>query len=403
MLASCHNKPENIGKNLPFKIDIENCKTTIDLKLSDLIEDCTLIQLETTEQSILGDIFRYIYISDKYIIIDDTRGVFLFRGDGKFIRKLINIGRGPGEISISHTVFYYEKENIIFINDLFNNMDKILCYDIESQSYLSPIIKCFSDQWGDFMVYKDSIIMGSLSGTDVANSNSYALFFQDFNGKFISGIESKRKFIRTNSAEGELQKMLFYYDEQNIYTKYFYDDTLFILNDLQLFPYLVIQNNSSSTNSPKMIPEIGEKRNIFERFGNPYFIIFRNSTFNGFIPVNSGSKADYKNDYFIFDKSIGRYALISSFTDNLTGQIQTSEKGPVSFPLSMPNNLLYVLYRPNQLLQPQSNTSIIQGFPKSLHDQLDKIKTSMSATDNPILLIGKPKKTAQLIDYSLRH
>jgi hypothetical protein len=373
------------------------------LKLSDLIEDCTLVQLETTKQSILGDIFRYIYISDKNIIIDDTRGVFLFRGDGKFISKLINVGRGPGEISISHTMFYYEKEHLLFINDLFNSMDKILCYDIESQSYVSSIIKCFSDQWGDFMVYNDSIIMGSLCGTDAANSNSYALFFQDFSGKFISGIESKRKFIRTNSAEGVLQRMLFYSDEQNTYTKYFYDDTLFILNDLQLFPYLVVQNNSLPTNPPKMIPELGEKRNFFERFGNPYFIIFRNSTFKGFIPVTTGSKADYKNDYFIFDKSIGSYALISSFTDNLTGEIQTSEKGSISFPLSMPNNKSYILYRPNQLLRQPSNTSIMKGFPKSLYDQLDKMRTNFNATDNPTLLIGKPKKTAQLLDFTLRY
>jgi hypothetical protein len=391
ILASCHNIPDNSGKNLPFKIDIENCKTLIDLKLSDLIDSCTLVQLETTEESIIGGFFRYIYISDKYIIIDDTRGVFLFRGDGKFISKLINVGRGPGEISISHTFYYSEKKNLLFINDLFNNMDKILCYDIESQSFLPPIIKCFSGQWGDFMVYNDSVIMGSLSGTET-NSNPYALFFQDFNGRFISGIESKRKYIRTKNMEEDLQRMLFYSDDQKTYAKYFYDDTLFILDDKHLSPYLIIEYNSLRTNPPKMIPEIEDKRTTYERFGNPHFIIFRNSTFMGFIPLTTGSKADYENAYFILDKSFGNYALIRSFTDDLTGEIQTSENETMYFPVSLPNNRLYALYRPNQLLQQPSINSIMQEFPKSLYDQLNKIKSSLNATDNPILLIGKPKK-----------
>ena len=388
---SCKNSPDSSDCSVPYTIDIEKCKTLIDLKLSDLIDSCTLVPLETTNESIIGDVLRYVYVSDEFILIDDNRGVCLFSGDGRFIGKIINTGRGPGEISISHTVYLSEKEDILFINDLFNNPGSILCYNLKSRSFMPPVTKCFPGQWGDLMLYNDSVIAGSLSGID-SDSNPFAMFYQDFSGNFLSGIHSRRTSIRTNNQEEVLQRMLFYYDGVNKYAKYIYDDTLFILKELELVPYIIIQNKSLKTNTPGMIPEEGTERSYFEKSGNPYFLIIRNATFEGFIPNSTGSRADYKNIYILLNKSNGKYGIISSFMDDLTGKIQASTSETMSFPVSLPNNMAFFIYRSRDLLSITPDNKVKRNLPQSLYDQLDVIKDTLKETDNPVLLIGKPKK-----------
>lgn len=388
---SCKNTPDSSDCSLPYKIDIENCNTLIDLKLSDLIDSCTLVPLETTNESILGDVLRYFYVSDEFILIDDNRGVSLFSGDGRFICKIINTGRGPEEISISHTLHLSEKGDILFINDLFNNPGRILCYNLKSRSFMPPVTKCFPGQWGDLMLYNDTVIAGSLSGID-SDSNPFAMFYQDFRGNFLSGIHSRRTSIRTNKQEEVLQRMLFYYDGVNKYAKYIYDDTLFILKDLGLVPYIIVQDKSLKTKTPGMIPEEGTERSYFEKSGNQYFMIIRNASFEGFIQQSTGSRADYKNVYVLLNKSNGKYGIINSFMDDLTGKIQASTSEKMSFPASLPNNMVFFIYRSRDLLNIASDNKVKRNFPQSLYDQLEGIKDTLKETDNPVLLIGKPKK-----------
>lgn len=389
---SCKNSPGSSHNSVPYIIDIENCKTLINLRLSDLIDSCTLVPLETTNESILGDGLRYVYVSDEFILIDDNRGVCLFSVDGRFIGKIINQGRGPGELSIGHTAYISDDEDILFINNLFNNTGDIMCYNLKSRSLMPPVTKCFPGQWGDLMLYNDSVIAGTLSGID-SDSNPFAMFYQDFRGNFLSGIHSRRTSIRTNNQEEVLQRMQFYYDGVNKYAKYIYDDTLFILKDLELVPYIIVQNISLRTNTPGMIPpEAGTERNFFEKSGNPYFMIIRNATFEGFIPNSTGSRADYRNIYILLNKANGKYGIINSFTDDLTGKVQGSSSETISFPVSQANNMSFFIYNSRDLLGISPDNKVNRNFPQSLYEQLDVIKDTLRETDNPVLLIGKPTK-----------
>jgi len=70
-LFSCSNSAKSLNENKIFHIDIDKCELSIDLKLSDLTDSCRLVRLETTKECVLGPYLSYLYISDKYIIIDD--------------------------------------------------------------------------------------------------------------------------------------------------------------------------------------------------------------------------------------------------------------------------------------------------------------------------------------------
>ena len=287
-------------------------------------------------------------------------------------------------------MYYSESKDLLLIDDYFKNKTHFLCYDIISESFIPPVKKCFSDRWGDFIIYRDSLIIGSLSLYGVV-SNPYAIFIQDFKGNYISSIQSKRKFIHLQNQNEAFQKMLIYTGDKFIHVKYFLDDTIFTLKDNQLLPYLISNYNSAQIEPPHMLPEIGDKKSVFNEFENTSFLIFRNQTYLGTVQLGFGNKADYKNVYFFLDKSNGKYGEIKSYTDDFMGKTQT-ESESMTFPSSLPNDRLYVFYYPHELLQKTADDLVNRKFSDSVYSQLSKIKNNISETDNPILLIGKPNK-----------
>ena len=388
---NCRNTPSDKIGDLAFNIDPGANKETIDLKLSDLIESCFIVQLETTDESILEDFIRSISIGAEYIIIDNNSGINIFDINGKFINRL-KTGRGPDELSISHSLYYSENEDLLFINNRFINKDKLLCYDIKSQTYRPPIKKCFSGEWNDFIIYEDSLILGSLDIMD-AGSNPYAVFVQNFDGRFKFGIKSNRKFTPRNSQEEILQRMLLYYDYNNVHLKYTFDDTLFSFKENQLYPYLTIHNNSPKNNIPKMNPEIGVSRVNLGKFENPYFMIFKNLTYEGLVPMRNGTqKAEYDTTYVFLNKLIGKYGLISSFEDDFIEKYQDKSKVTLDLPLLLPNDRLCIIYRPSDLLKKHTQIIANHRYPTSLVERMNSILSTIKETDNPILLLGKSKK-----------
>jgi len=88
-LLFCINaSDQSTSESKIIRVEIENCKTSVDLKLSDLVDSCWLIPLDTTKESMLGAYIHYVYISDTYIIIVDLNGIYKFSENGDFIKKM---------------------------------------------------------------------------------------------------------------------------------------------------------------------------------------------------------------------------------------------------------------------------------------------------------------------------
>jgi hypothetical protein len=404
LILSCRNLVENSVKDGMFRIDIDNCNVLVDLKLSDLFDSCSLVQLETTKECLVDQYISNLFISDKYIIINDRNGVYKFSSDGKFIRKIINVGRGPQEISNSINCYYDERNNLLYFDEggLRNNF--IYVYDIESESYLEPIKKCFPETWGDFIICNDSLIIGSiapgiwgsLDNIKKADTIPYAFFIQNFKGEFLSGIPSNKRYEDFQTVF--IQRAGIITGDKEIHYKYNFDDTLFKLRDGKLLPYLITIFDKHNINPPSDIPKIEEKRSYFSRFENSSFLIFKNATFKGMVPFKDRAmKAVYKNVYFFLNKTNGKYGLIKSYTDDFIGKIQSSENEDMPFPLVLPNDKIYVLYYPSEVLQKAANYPENIGLPKNIYIELDKIKNNITETDNPVLLIGLTKKKLQIL------
>lgn len=378
----------------PFHIDLDNCKVSINLKLSDLIDSCRFVQLETTSKSIIDNNINLLYITKKQILIGDRNGVYKFSGDGKFIKKLINTGRGPDEISESCLFHYYEAKDLLLIENRLGSKEIILCFDIQSERFLTPIKKCFPVNWSNFIVYQDSLLMGSIEIAGYLPQdpvpNPYALFIQNFKGEFISGIKSTKRLVHEN-YKGLFQRMSIHTGDKNVYVKNSHDDTIFYFKNNKVSPYIIPAFKNGS-DIPKMIPDVGTKHVRLGKYENRSFMIFNLSEFGGWINENGFSRAEYKYKFYLFNKSNGKYGQISSYTDDLIGEVTNINNSMKNIPgviNSLPNGKVYVLYYPHQLSKLINQK--IGPFPEKLLSELSLIKKNITETDNPILLIGVPK------------
>jgi hypothetical protein len=395
---SCNNS-DGEKKTGAFHVDFDNCKTNVNLKLSDLIEDCWLIPLETTQNSVLGRFINVINLTGEYIIIADENGVYKFSKEGNFINKILKRGRGPGEISGSCRYFYDKKDNVLFIEDGIAGNDFISRYDLNSEKYLPSIKKCFTGPWYDFVLYQDTLIMGSVQGLSRGDTNPYAVFIQNFEGTLIDGIKSNKTFkiTRNDLNDVALQRFFIITGDKSIHFVYNQDDTIFSLkNDNSLSVYL-IPEYKNKTNVPSIMPNEGYTLTFYDNYENPSFMILDHSVFKGWIP-----RANYLKTYYIMNKSNGNFSMIQSYQDNLTGKkFNLGKSVPITpgidkefpAPSSSPDGLLYVMYYPNEL----SPVDMKNNSVKNMVVNLEKIK-NLKETDNPVLLIGKPKKRLQILN-----
>jgi hypothetical protein len=100
-------------------------------KLSDFATNIEYIPLQTVESSLMGGSIRKIIKKDKRIYISNAKNIMCFDTEGKFLFKLDNEGRGPGEYTV---IFDFEisSDNKFLI---IPNYSKLLIYGISDTGF----------------------------------------------------------------------------------------------------------------------------------------------------------------------------------------------------------------------------------------------------------------------------
>ncbi len=272
-------------------------------------------------------------------------GIYKFTSDGHFVRKMIKFGRGPEELSSVIDYYFYKSRGLLFIADRLQNKDRFQIYDIEKEIFLDPIKKCFPGPWGTFLVYNDSLILGSMVSIHV-DTNRYAMFSQNFKGDLITGITNSRKVLDARLNEETVQRLLFCQGENDIYSYYVYDDTLFRYSNNNLSPYLIVSYNSQRNYMRSMGFEIGESRVGFPQVDNSGFILLNESIYTGQSQEGSWTLSNYDRYYYFLNKADRSFLKIKSYTDDITGKIQECNGEILNFPTLLPENKICVIYNP---------------------------------------------------------
>lgn len=95
---SCNTQIE-IKNEVSYFVDLNNKSLNKNQKLSDIFKDARFILLDTTSNAMFGYISSLKMFEDTLYIFDSaqTRFVYKFKKNGKFIGRVGKLGKGPGE------------------------------------------------------------------------------------------------------------------------------------------------------------------------------------------------------------------------------------------------------------------------------------------------------------------
>ncbi len=113
ILSSCGGRSEE--KGFPVKVDLDDAKEG---KISEFFALKGRIDLETTQESVIGNIEKVILLpeEDRVVVLDGKRPrkVLLFDYKGKFLRQVGSPGEGPGEYYEPNDICYAGKEIVVY-------------------------------------------------------------------------------------------------------------------------------------------------------------------------------------------------------------------------------------------------------------------------------------------------
>lgn len=386
-ISGCY-KPSS---ELIYNIDAEYPNDVVDLKLTDLANSFRLVPLETSEESLLDNQTKF-YVNEKYIIAYSKDGVFKFSPSGKFVKKLIGPGRGPGEIvNFEGCIFVVDEyHDLLYISNRANN-DTYLRYDLISEHFIEPVRRAI-DATGYFDIVDDSLIIVSTLVSD----SKYAIHFQNLKGEFVSGIINTKRIISEQKKELP-QISLLLKDGTKHYCWFQSDDTLFQIKDTKLIPYLALNFKTRRSYPPEEKLKDGD-RFIYFQSGTPSFLIIHVESVEDAesfytIPISAGGKGIF----LLFNSISGKALRINSYTDNFIGETKDGFKlsqvdilNP--FFLELSNGKIITAYYPGQITKAIEKGLNNKDFPAELNAQLIKINGNLKEMDNPILLIGNIKE-----------
>lgn len=107
-------------------------------KSGDIITDYSFIALDSLETSMFGEISQIEIKNDLIYILDTrtTRGLYIFRLDGKFVNKIEGVGNGPGEFMMPHS-FCLDHDSILIYDRL---QSRLLQYQLPDLKFIKEIV-----------------------------------------------------------------------------------------------------------------------------------------------------------------------------------------------------------------------------------------------------------------------
>ena len=187
LLSSCINKGVELcnisyEKCIPLNIASQIGNDVLDV--SDLAYDISVVKLETTDESLIGNCPTVEYGRNR-IYIYDVYGITIFDYQGKFINRLKN-GQGPGELSGINNIVYDDVFDNLYVC-LATGINKYDCNGVYIDSY--PLKKVLTD----FAIVSDGCF--AVSKETQNSDHKYLLYRLDSNFNFI---DNRTKAISDN-------------------------------------------------------------------------------------------------------------------------------------------------------------------------------------------------------------
>jgi hypothetical protein len=327
---SCSSEDKSGFLTIPVDSDEETS-----LKLSEITDgSIEAIELELTDQSLVGERITRVLCGKDYIIICERKSIMQFDKTGKFIRKIASVGQGPGEFTSIGDITMDSKNKKIFIK---TNAGKMMSYDFDGNFIRESSNEHYREHTKCLNYINNKLLYLSETGVkdESETRNLISLYTIDSNLLKTDSV-NVRSFVHNGFWIHPFIDFITY-DGKNTYL-YYSDistnpvvlDTLYRIKDKQLIPYLNLnfKNRGLSVGGGKDIYLF----NIY-RSSRYIFAIYNNELKN---PEDTPDKFSS----FCYDTKTGKgYNMQGGYFDD----IHTGKKVRIR-PFHSDSNKFYYLY-----------------------------------------------------------
>lgn len=244
LLISC-----SVDREEPGEIDLLGLSQDItvrsEMTLSQIADNISYTKLESKSGCFIERITQYS-ISKNYILVFDKNQsqILLFGRNGKFLRPISKIGKGPGE-------FFYPKDVRIARNEKFvliHFSNRVLRYGFDGRFLGETTLTQGADVVDSF----DDGLVAFYRSFKAVTMDSYSIVFYDWHGN-ITGQLAKRNWDRLERGFPVRRSMFYYLNNELRYHEHYYDTVYAVTNDREVKPRISIIRNYN-----------------FDRFRQPY-------------------------------------------------------------------------------------------------------------------------------------
>lgn len=381
------------------------------IKLSQLVEDINVVQLQTTDSSIIANSTDF-RVGDKYILAVSNDEIYQFSITGEFIRLIAKKGIGPGELNAVRNNVRYDMDehaDLLYISILdrlylyklstgeflgnkklraVNNSseaisivyapDSLFIYSFYSRGGLpEDSLDCgFAVQdWGDELIWEKRF-----------DFKTWTVYPPPINYEMLHG--SVISVVKTD-APGE------YIIQINNQDSSF----MFSLDDFSLNPYLLVRTKGPlKGNYPVDYISVGsyQIKREFNRTNNFQLMnMYLIKNLAGF----PGSLEAY-NYYVLYDDKTMTAFNIEQFNDDYFGFIHSrdklTQKLPVYPSLVSPSGKVLLTYEASYFLKLKEEKLKEPSISPEIVNRINMYSVALTEFSNPVLVIGKVRKVIRM-------
>jgi hypothetical protein len=366
LFASCKNSRQ-ISSSLPYPIDLEKSIDNVKIiPLSAIGKELQYIPLETNQDCLIKRIDQIVF-SDSFIFISDARKLLQFKRNGRFVRQIGSIGRGPGEYEVIWDICTDKSKEFIYI---IAGKGNVVVFDFKGHYLRSFMQPERSEQF--IMKDSESLMFYSINISMPSNDKAYSWYIVDTNGVVLSRIKN---CLKRNSKFVIRTSPLYLFNETAHFME-FGIDTLYYFNNSTKQPYAIF-----NLGDIKMDPDPDPKYKLHQKFylykiieDREYMYLNLQSSFGSIVPG-------------LFNKQTSELIIPENdgFLNNIDG-------GPVFWPNSIYKDSILIDFIDAFKLLDFINKKIASESgktDKNNQDRFESLKKQLTETSNPVLMIVK--------------
>lgn len=368
--------PDNV-----YQVDIvSTIENKSEMYLSDIASEVSYIPLETNANNLIRNIQKVVF-TDNFIFVSDVDGLYQFTAKGKYLKRIGNKGRGPGEYLSILNFIVNERANIVLVMGEYSTIE----YDMEGN-----FVKNFKRVPGiqfEFIEQDRIVFYKPNSINSPVNLIITSLDLIPIRKFYNPSPKPSNDFTRQHAP--------LYNFNGHIYFKEHWNDTLFCINDSVRVPHIIfnekdvlldksfeLKSNSSVPDLISQLDKIEDKLMTSNIFESDRFVLISYSQ-----GMNSRVQ---KYVRILFDKKNNNTFRINKgeFTNDIDGGIDF-------FPKQIVDSRVLIQWLDVFNLKAYTATvDFATSAPKypSKKKELEKLSSNLKDNDNPVLMLLKLKE-----------